>query len=218
MATKREDPNAGPSERPAAAPTESTEASAPRLSEAGRQAVEQGMRQSEQGGRQMVNWGRRATDYATDQARRQAEGATRASAQSLRDIGEMSRGEMDAVAQSGQRLAQGFQEMTQEVTNVTQQSLRRNLQLANQLLQCRSLEDWVSAQRDYMRESLEVMVSGSARLLSLSGRLANDAIAPLGRQVEQSGRDMLERLNERREMLADPPRRRESDAGREVRH
>ncbi len=103
------------------------------------------------------------------------------------DLAEHSQADFGALVQSSARLARGIQEMGWEASQLTQESVRLGMQLANDLLECRSVEDLVNRQRDFLKESVEVVLSGSARLLTLSSRVANDAASPINQRIGVEG-------------------------------
>lgn len=137
------------------------------------EAAQQGMEAAAETGRQQ-----------TDQLRVLAAESTKA----YEDVAEYSKDDVDAIMQSGARLAKGMQEMSWEMMNYTQQSLRMGLRAANDMMECRSVEDLVAVQRDFVKETVDVFLSESAKLLQLSSRVANDAVSPINERVSDSGR------------------------------
>ena len=111
-----------------------------------------------------------------------------ASTRALQGVTDTSRGDVDAMMQSSARLARGLQEMGWEVMHFTQESIRRGLRAANDMMECRSVEDYVGVQREFMRETVEELMNESAKLLNLSSRAAFDAVDPLNsRTAEREG-------------------------------
>lgn len=96
-------------------------------------------------------------------------------------------GDMDAILQSGARLARGMQDVGWEMMQFSQQSLRMQLKAANDLMTCRSIEDMVQVQRDLMRESVDSLLQESAKLLELSSNVATDALDPLSQRGQGGG-------------------------------
>lgn len=139
MATKRDD---GPREQAARAAEDVTRA----------------VRDAADAGRDMRRAGERRQ---TERLHNLMSASTRA----YRDVADTSKEDVDAIMQSGARLAQGMQDVGWEMMNFTQESLRCSLRAANDLLECRSVEDLVAVQRDYVKESIDILLSESAKLL-----------------------------------------------------
>lgn len=182
-----------------------------RAAETGRQAADQTAHFTDRGLRQ-----------AADMARQQSEQARNlmaSSADAYRDLTQYSRADFDAMFQSGARLAQGFQEMSMQMTNFTQESFRIGMRLANELLGCRTVEDVVAAQREFVRESVDILMAGSARFLSMSSKVASDAVTPIKDVAGNGGFAELAGEGERGADIArGAPSRPREPGGREYRH
>lgn len=157
--------------------------------EAGRQAAERGAetsarlaersmesatRAAERGMGQVADFGRHQTD--------QMRSLMGASARVYSDLG--SRDNVDALMQSSVRLAKGVQDMSWEMMQYTQQSMQMGLKAANQMMTCRSIEDMLNVQRNWMRESVDTFLQESARLLEMSSSVATDAVNPLNDRLQ----------------------------------
>lgn len=92
---------------------------------------------------------------------------------------------MDAVMQSSARLAKGMQDLSWEMMQYTQQSLRLSLKTANEMMTCRSVENMLEIQRDYMRESVDSFLEESAKMLELSTSVASQAVEPVEENLPQ---------------------------------
>ena len=135
---------------------------------------------------------RRLADHGMSQvetlARRQEEqGQTllTASNQAYQELTDFSRADLDALLRSSARFAQGLQEVGRELSNLTQQSVRLGMQLASNLMECRTMEDMVGVQRDFVKETVDTVLSESARIFSMSSRVASDAVTPLSERTSQ---------------------------------
>ncbi len=203
MANRKDEASgtSAPGERPAQPATPTDPGSGgqrpPRVAEEAQHSVEAGRQAAEQTGQQAAESGRQAAEQATrvtDRAIRQTADMVRSqqeeahnllnmSTHAYRDITEHSRADFDAMMQSSARLARGLQEMGWEMTHFTQRSMRLGMQLANDLLECRTMEEVIARQRDFVKETVDVLVAQSARLLHLSSRVANDAVNPIREHV-----------------------------------
>lgn len=156
---------------PAAEATRQTGERMRRGAEAGAEAMETGSRMAERGFAQVADLGRRQAESV-----RSLMGA---SARAYGDVGNLSRDDVDALVQSSARLAKGVQDMGWEMMQYTQQSLQMGLRVANDLMTCRSVEDMLDVQRNFVRQSVDTFLQESARLLEMSSNVATDAVNPL---------------------------------------
>lgn len=130
----------------------------------------------------------RAADRVIGQGAEMGRGASRAQQEQMRNLFRVSErayrgmtdsGNMDAMMQSSVRFAKGMQDMSWEMMQFTQQSLRNSLKAANDLMTCRSIEDMMEIQRDYLRESMDSLLQESARMLEMGSEVASSAIEPI---------------------------------------
>lgn len=126
--------------------------------------------------------GAKAADIGRQQAER-AKTLMSASTKAYQDVAGSSKDDVEAIMQSGARLAQGMQEVGWEMVNFTNESLRCGLRAANDLMECRSVEDMVAVQRDYVKESVDIFLSESAKLLRMTSSTANEAVTPISQRV-----------------------------------
>ncbi len=97
------------------------------------------------------------------------------------DLGEVSRDDMDTLMQTSARLAKGMQDVSWEVMHYTQQSLQLGLRTCNDLMTCRTVEDMLNVQRNFMRQSVDSFLAESAKLIEMSSGVTGEAIS----QVEE---------------------------------
>ena len=79
-------------------------------------------------------------------------------------------------AETSARLTDGMQQATAVVADLAQESLRRNVETAQSMLRCRTFEDVVRVQSDWMRGSIDLILSRSARLSAIAATLAFGAL------------------------------------------
>lgn len=113
-----------------------------------------------------------------------------ASARAYRELTDFPRGDVDMLMQSSARLAKGVQDMSWEMMQFTQNSLRIGLKAANEMMTCRTVEDLVLWQRAYLKESVDTFLEESARLLEMSSNVTSDAVGPLSERMQQQGEAM----------------------------
>lgn len=194
MATRKDDRDTpetgadGGSESVAQAGRDTTESRA-RRGGAAESAMEAGMgttRAVGDGGRHIAD---RAISQATDIGRQstdQMRTLMNAGARAYRDASDYSREDVDALMQSGARLAKGMQDMSWEMMQFTQNTLRMGMKCANELMTCRTVEDMVNVQRNFVRDSVDQLLQESARLLEMSSSMASDAVNPINQRVGDS--------------------------------
>ncbi len=95
---------------------------------------------------------------------------------------------MQAVTQTSTVLVRGFQDVSQECLNVLREQLQRNVDGVTALLRCRSVQDVMAAQSEFLRTSLESTVEGTRWLAEVSTRLANEASQTLATHADRGGR------------------------------
>ena len=95
---------------------------------------------------------------------------------------------MQAVTQTSTVLARGFQDVSQECLSVLREQLQRNVDGIAALLRCRSVQDVMAAQSEFLRTSLESTVEGTRRMAEASTRVANEASQMLATHADRGGR------------------------------
>lgn len=144
-------------------------------------AIHTSGRMAEQGANQAAEIGRRQSE--------QVRALLGAGTRLYGDLNETSKEDVDTLMQSSARLAKGVQDMSWEVMYYTQQSLQLGLRTANDLMTCRTVDDLLDLQRNFVRESVDTFLQESAKLLEMSSGVATDAAAPIQQrpQGEQRG-------------------------------
>lgn len=129
-----------------------------------------------------------AMDETADLGRRQAEQARTllgAGTRLYSDVGQVSRGDMENMIETGARLAKGAQDVSWEVMHYTQQSLQAGMRCANELMTCRTVEDMLQVQRNFVRQSVDSMLQESVRLLELSTGTVQSAVSQAQQQQQR---------------------------------
>jgi phasin family protein len=95
---------------------------------------------------------------------------------------------LEIVTEASAVLMRGFQDISQEVIGLVQERAQRNLEGLAALTRCRSLQDFLAAQSEFARTSLEQTVESTRRLAEVSTRVASEASRTLSTQADRSGR------------------------------
>ena len=60
---------------------------------------------------------------------------------------------------------------------------RAGARASQEIMRCRSIDQLADVQRNFLKESLENLLEGSAQLLRISGRISEDARRPIENRV-----------------------------------
>jgi len=82
---------------------------------------------------------------------------------------------LGAVTETSSVLLRGFQEVSQEWVQLTQQRLQKNTEGLARLAQCRNLQDLAAVQAELVRENLHEIIDNTRRISERSMRVAEDA-------------------------------------------
>jgi hypothetical protein len=91
------------------------------------------------------------------------------------DLGEVAQDDVGTLMQTSARLAKGMQDVSWEVMHYTQQSLQLGLRTCNDLMTCRTVEDMLNVQRNFVRQSLDSFLAESAKLIEMSSAVTGEA-------------------------------------------
>lgn len=119
-------------------------------------------------------------------AKTQQEQIQKASAQlmkSYEDLNALTKGNVEAVVQSGTIVAKGAEEAGKQVAAFTQASLEQSLAIGKSALAVKSIRELVDLQNSYLKSSLDALVAESTKWQQLSIKITNEALAPLNARV-----------------------------------
>ena len=81
---------------------------------------------------------------------------------------------LQAATQSSALLARGLQDVSGECLEMVQARLQKNLDGVNALVRCRTLPEFLAAQRSLFQDNLELTLDNSRRIAELSARVASN--------------------------------------------
>lgn len=119
-------------------------------------------------------------------AKTQQEQIEKASAQLLKsyeELNALTKGNVEAVVQSGTIVAKGAEIAGKQVAAFTQTSLEQSLAIGKSALAVKSIRELVDLQNSYLKSSLDALVAESTKLQQLSIKVTNEALAPLNARV-----------------------------------
>ena len=99
--------------------------------------------------------------------------------ESGQELARQSTQNLNAVTQASTVLARGFRDVSHECLQVMQEQLQRNVDGFTAVLRCRSVQEVVAAQSEFVRNNLEQTIEGTRRLAEVSTRVANETLRPL---------------------------------------
>lgn len=116
----------------------------------------------------------------------QQEQMEKASAQVMKGYEELTaltKGNVDALVQSGTVVAKGAEEAGKQVAAFTQSSLEKGVSNAKSMLAVKTIQELVELQKAYTKASFDAFVSESTKMQELTVKVANEALAPLSARV-----------------------------------
>ena len=133
-----------------------------------------------------ANLARQATGRSADTAKRVAEQASREfnrffnlSAEASQDAAQQFNQNLDALLQVGTVVASGYQSITSEWSKYAQQAAQRTTDAVNEILKARNPRDLFGVQSDLLKDSVQELLSASARVSELSAQVAHEAVEKL---------------------------------------
>jgi hypothetical protein len=97
------------------------------------------------------------------------------SGENSQELTQQSAQNLEVVAQSGNVLARGAQDLSREWFRVTQESWQKNLAGMSALIHCRSWQDVVAVQSEFARNNMRDMIDGGRRIAELSVEITEEA-------------------------------------------
>jgi len=81
---------------------------------------------------------------------------------------------LDVLMQCGTIVANGWQTILREWIDATQETARKNMSDFEELLQCRTVEAFLSRQSSILRDRVETIQNSNARISEVSAQVANE--------------------------------------------
>lgn len=134
---------------------------------------------------------RRLAQAATDEAEHRNR-AVLAAAEIYGETAQLTAEDMQAIATCSGIAAGGLGEMRHAWMEWLSRSLRAGARASEQLLRCTTIEQLADIQRNFLKESLDNLLEGSAQMLRISSRITEDAARPIEDRVSH-----LRRASER---------------------
>lgn len=126
----------------------------------------------------VVDTQRRIADQITEQGGRTLESVAQAS-EIYRDATGAHTEDMSALMSSYSVVAKGMQDMQRAWLDSVQKSVQTGAKAPQDMMRATTLSELARIQRDLMRQGMEVLLEGNAKLLRLAGKIAEDAARPI---------------------------------------
>ena len=102
------------------------------------------------------------------------------------EISRRSSESLQAVIEASTVLAQGAQEVSQQLFDFVQGQLQRNLDAVNRIARSRSVQDVMAVQSELVRENLQQVIDTNRRVAELSARVADEAARTIQTRASSS--------------------------------
>jgi hypothetical protein len=124
-------------------------------------------------------------DAAERQLHKAAEGLGGTMEASTREASERTLRNLEAMMQTGVKLAGGFQSVMREWTDYTRDALRCNVEGMASIMSARTMSDLVAAQSDLLNAEVLLMLNSGARISEATARAVKDAGQSIGERTQQ---------------------------------
>ena len=140
---------------------------------------------------------REATDHAENVMQTGIQAAQRVADEFSRVFGVGSQNEdltrqatqnLEAITETGSILMRGFQDVSREWLELTQERLRKNTEGMTKLAQCRTLPDLAVVQSDLARDNLNQIIDVTRRIAERSMKVADEAAKTITAETGKAGR------------------------------
>ncbi|MBV8169603.1 MAG: phasin family protein [Alphaproteobacteria bacterium] len=121
---------------------------------------------------------RRIADTLTEQSGRTLESVAQAS-EIYRDATGAHTEDMSALLSSYSVVAKGMQDMQRAWLDSMQKSVQTGAKAPQDMMRATTLSELARIHRDLLRQGMEVLLEGNARMLRLCGKIAEDAARPI---------------------------------------
>ena len=116
--------------------------------------------------------------------------AEKRTSETIRDFGENTRAAAGRAQESASRAAEGFREYQLKLISVAQDNTNALFEYAQELLNAKSISEWVEISTSHSRRRLEMMAEQGRELASSAQKMATDTTRPLSSAFGSQGAQM----------------------------
>jgi hypothetical protein len=133
-------------------------------------------------GAQVAQVGAQETKRVMDVASRQLASVTDQASHTAREVADRTGQNFDTVMQVATTAASGYQSVMSELVGQSQQAAQRYVDALNQAFRVRSPNDLLNIQSRYLQDSLNAMLTTSAKISQITADTANEAAGKLNQR------------------------------------
>jgi hypothetical protein len=138
---------------------------------------------------------KRAVDLASEQTKRMEETSAKAgeqmaqaSANFLQQSAEIFQRSFEAILYSATTVSKGMNDASREYLEFVRGQFAKNMDRMNELWRCRSPQELMAVQSDFMREAVKELFERQRRIADISVRLADQAGSHITKTIEEEKR------------------------------
>jgi hypothetical protein len=128
---------------------------------------------------------KKSADAAERQLDKAAEGLRGTMEASTREASDRTLRKLEAMMQTGVKLAGGFQSVMREWTDYTRDAMRCNIEGMTGIMSARTMSDLMAAQSDLLNAEVLLMLNSGARISEATARAVKDAGQTIGERTQQ---------------------------------
>jgi hypothetical protein len=103
----------------------------------------------------------------------------------VKEIAGRTQQNLDAMIQTGIKLAAGFQSVMRAWADYTLNATQCNIDGMNTILRTRTMQELMTAQNDLLKAEMRVMLDGSVKITEATSNVAKDVARSIGKQMMQ---------------------------------
>jgi len=107
-------------------------------------------------------------------------------AKAFEDINTAVSNYVSAITKSSAALWQGIEEITRNVSGLSQENFERCMNVYSSLASAKSPQEALSTQTEFVKKSFDDAVSNGSKVSELSVRVVKDAISPLAQHTNET--------------------------------
>jgi phasin family protein len=95
---------------------------------------------------------------------------------------------IEAVTQASTVMTRSLQDLSRELITLAEEHLRRNVDALGAMSRCRSIQELIALQSEFLRDNLQHTLESTRRVAEVSTRMSNEASRTMARQANAQQR------------------------------